>query len=45
MNAAAALFVGEAAHDLRDGARIAAEAIDSGAALRKLELLIEATSG
>jgi len=45
MNAAAALFVGEAARDLRDGARIAAEAIDSGAAQQKLELLIEATVG
>ena len=43
MNAAAALFVGEAAKDLRDGARIAAEAIDSGAAQQKLELLIDAT--
>lgn len=45
INAAAALFLGDAADDLRDGARIAAEAIDSGAALSKLELLIEATSG
>lgn len=45
MNAAAALFVGEAAHDLRDGAKIAAQAIDSGAAQQKLELLIEATVG
>jgi anthranilate phosphoribosyltransferase len=45
MNAAAALFVGEAVRDLGDGARIAAEAIDSGAAQQKLELLIEATVG
>ncbi|HEU4931770.1 MAG TPA: anthranilate phosphoribosyltransferase [Pyrinomonadaceae bacterium] len=45
MNAAAALFVGEAAADLRDGAKIAADSIDSGAAQHKLELLIEATSG
>ena len=45
MNAAAALFVGEAARDLGDGARIAAEAIDSGAAQQKLELLIDATVG
>ena len=45
MNAAAALFLGGAAADLREGARIAAHAIDSGAALRKLELLIEATIG
>ena len=45
MNAAAALFLGGAAADLRDGARIAANSIDSGAANEKLELLIEATSG
>src|SRR5215216_5388988 len=37
MNAAAALFLGGAASDLREGARIAANAIDSGAARRKLE--------
>jgi len=45
MNAAAALFLGGAAVDLREGARLAAHAIDSGEARRKLELLIEATSG
>lgn len=45
MNAAAALFLGGAADDLKEAARMAADAIDSGAALRKLELLIEATSG
>jgi anthranilate phosphoribosyltransferase len=45
MNAAAALFLGGAAADLREGARLAADAIDSGEARRKLELLIEATSG
>jgi anthranilate phosphoribosyltransferase len=45
MNAAAALLLGGAAGDLRDGAQIAASAIDSGAANEKLELLIEATSG
>ena len=44
VNAAAALFLGGAAIDLREGAKIAGEAIDSGAAQRKLELLIEATS-
>jgi anthranilate phosphoribosyltransferase len=44
MNAAAALLLGGVASDLREGARIAGEAIDSGAALKKLELLIEATS-
>ena len=45
MNAAAALYIGGAAADLREGAKLAAESIDSGAALRKLEMLIEATSG
>ena len=45
MNAAAALFLGGAASDLREGARIAAQAIDSGEARRKLELLIDATVG
>ena len=45
MNAAAALFLGGAAADLREGARLAAQAIDSGEAGRKLDLLIEATSG
>jgi anthranilate phosphoribosyltransferase len=45
MNAAAALFLGGMAVDLREGARLAAQAIDSGEARRKLELLIEATSG
>ena len=44
MNAAAALFLGGVASDLREGAKIAGEAIDSGAARRKLELLIEATT-
>ena len=45
MNAAAALFLGGAAADLREAARLAAHAIDSGEAGRKLDLLIEATSG
>ena len=45
MNAAAALFLGRRAVDLREGAKMAADAIDSGAALRKLDLLIEATIG
>jgi len=44
MNAAAALLLGGAAGDLREGARMAADAIDSRAALAKLERLIEATS-
>ena len=45
VNAAAALFVGGVAGDLREGAKLAENAIDSGAALEKLELLIEATVG
>jgi anthranilate phosphoribosyltransferase len=45
MNAAAALFLGGTAGDLREGARMAANAIDTGAAQGKLDLLIEATSG
>lgn len=45
MNAAAALYLGGKAADLREGARLAAHAIDSGEALRKLELLIDATVG
>jgi anthranilate phosphoribosyltransferase len=45
MNAAAALLLGGAAGDLREGARMAADAIDTGAAQAKLDLLIEATSG
>ena len=42
-NAAAALYVGGAAPDLRGAARRAAESIDSGAALAKLEQLVRAT--
>ena len=45
MNAAAALHLGGVAADLFEGARLAAQAIDSGEAGRKLDLLIEATSG
>ena len=44
MTAAAALKLGGVADDLRDGARRAAEAIDSGAALGKLERLIQVTN-
>jgi anthranilate phosphoribosyltransferase len=43
VNAAAALFVGGSAPDLCAAARLAEESIDSGAALAKLEQLIEAT--
>jgi len=44
MTAGAALLLGGVAGDLRDGARRAAEAIDSGAALAKLERLVQATA-
>lgn len=44
VTAAAALMLGGVADDLRDGARRAAEAIDSGAALAKLDRLIAATN-
>ncbi len=42
-NAAAALFVGGEAGDLRRAAELAAESLRSGATLRKLEELVEAT--
>ncbi len=41
MNAAAALVVGGKARDLKEGVGLAARSIDSGAAQRKLEALIE----
>jgi anthranilate phosphoribosyltransferase len=44
MTAGAALLLGGVVADLREGATRAAEAIDSGAALAKLECLIEATN-
>lgn len=44
LNAAAAIFVGGKAKDLKEGLRIAAGSIDSGAAYRKLEELVEFTS-
>jgi anthranilate phosphoribosyltransferase len=40
INSAAALIVGGKAGDLREGARLAAEAIDSGAAKAKLDKLV-----
>jgi anthranilate phosphoribosyltransferase len=41
MNAAAALFVGGKAETLKDAAKLAAESLESGAALEKLESLKE----
>jgi anthranilate phosphoribosyltransferase len=43
-NAAAALFVGGKAKDLRDGAQLAEQSIDSGAAQKKLADLVRATN-
>ncbi len=44
MTAAAALVLGGVASDLSEGAALAANAIDSGAAESKLKLLVEATN-
>ncbi len=41
MNAAAAIVATNRASDLKEGARIAEEAIDSGKALEKLDALIK----
>lgn len=43
LNAAAAMVAGEKADRLEDGLKLAVESIDSGAALKKLEQLVEAT--
>ena len=45
LNAAAALIAADLASDLRRGAQAAAEAIDSGAAARKLDAFVELTGG
>ena len=41
LNAALAIVAGEKAADIREGLRVAAECIDSGAAVKKLQALIE----
>ena len=43
LNAAAAIVVGEKADTLPDGLKLAEQALDSGAAQKKLQLLIEAS--
>ncbi len=43
-NAAVALLVGEKATDLREAADLAEKSVDNGAALKKLELLIQMTA-
>ncbi|ROT95861.1 anthranilate phosphoribosyltransferase [Histidinibacterium lentulum] len=45
LNAAAALLIADRVTDLTDGARMAAESIDSGAALRAVETLSRITKG
>jgi anthranilate phosphoribosyltransferase len=44
LNAAAALTVGGMTDDLREGARLASQSIDSGAAMAKLDELVRATN-
>ena len=41
MNAALAIVAGEKAADIKEGVRLAADCIDSGAAVKKLQALIE----
>lgn len=45
LNAAAALVVGDAAKDIREGVELASGAIDSGAAARALDRLVAASRG
>jgi anthranilate phosphoribosyltransferase len=45
LNAAAAIVVGDAAKDMREGLQVAEDSIDSGRAYEKLVQLIEATGG
>ncbi|HLF71684.1 MAG TPA: anthranilate phosphoribosyltransferase, partial [Dehalococcoidia bacterium] len=43
LNAACALVAASAAHDFAEGVRIAAQSIDSGAAMRALDAFVAAT--
>ena len=43
LNAGAAIYAADAASDLKEGIRMACDSIDSGRALKKLELLVEAS--
>lgn len=45
MNAGAALYLGGKAKDMADGIKLAAELIDSGSAMRKLEEFISVSNG
>ena len=44
MNAGAALYIGGKADSMKDGIKLASELIDSGAALKTLEKLIEVSN-
>jgi anthranilate phosphoribosyltransferase len=45
LNAAAAIHLVGSARDIHEGLRVAAASVDTGAALRKLDRLVEATGG
>ena len=45
INSAAAFVIGEKARDFQEGAKLARESIDSGAARRKLDALVRITQG
>jgi anthranilate phosphoribosyltransferase len=45
LNAAAAIVAGEKADRMEDGLKIAEESIDSGAAMKKLDVLVEESNG
>jgi len=45
LNSALAIMAGEKAGNLHEGLRLAADCIDSGAALKKLRALIELSHG
>jgi anthranilate phosphoribosyltransferase len=45
MNAAAAIVAGDKAKTLQEGAGLAAEAIDSGRALQKMDRLVKFSQG
>jgi anthranilate phosphoribosyltransferase len=45
LNAALAIIAGEKAGDIKEGIKVAADCIDSGAAVKKLQALIEMSNG
>jgi anthranilate phosphoribosyltransferase len=44
LNAGAALYIGKKADSIADGIALAAKTIDSGAAVRTLETMVQATN-